>query len=280
VSDVPSERRPVLQAREPEERRPGGFRRRLSDRPDETILLWAFRGLLVATFVILGLDLAEMQKQTPGDSGALIPGLMPQVEPYLPSVREVGPGGGTTGPVVAPETAEALRNPVRFDLVSGGRLLFDGSIEPGSAKRFADEVEKRGAYIETVVLRSPGGSVADALAIATIIREAGFNTEIGAGGYCASSCPLVFAGGKERLAADDASVGVHRVFAADETVGTPASGMDSAQRISAECQRFLIEMGIDPLVWVHAMETPKDELFYFTPDEMVDLKLATGILSN
>jgi len=39
-------------------------------------------------------------------------------------------------------------------------------------------------------------------------------------------------------------------------------------------------MGIDPLVWVHAMETPKDELFYFTPDEMVDLKLATGILSN
>jgi hypothetical protein len=35
-------------------------------------------------------------------------------------------------------------------------------------------------------------------------------------------------------------------------------------------------MGIDPLVWVHAMETPKDELFYFKPDELVRLKLATG----
>ena len=34
-------------------------------------------------------------------------------------------------------------------------------------------------------------------------------------------------------------------------------------------------MGIDLTVWVHAMETPKDELFYFKPDELLALKLAT-----
>ncbi|MDQ2954424.1 MAG: hypothetical protein M3R18_05735 [Pseudomonadota bacterium] len=34
-------------------------------------------------------------------------------------------------------------------------------------------------------------------------------------------------------------------------------------------------MGIDLAVWVHAMETSKDELFYFKPDELLALKLAT-----
>ncbi|MCT8972512.1 hypothetical protein [Microbaculum marinisediminis] len=256
--------------REPE----GRIRRWLNSRPDEHVLLWSFRGLLVATFVVLGLDLADLQKQIPADTDPVFPGLMaPDDVPYLPSIRE-----GRTGPVVTdPETAATLRNPATFELVDGGKLLFDGAIEPGSARRFAEEIEKRGGYIDTVVLNSPGGSVADALVIATLIREAGFNTEIGPGSYCASSCPLVFAGGRERVAAPTASIGVHRVFAADEAAGTPASGMDNAQAVSAECQRFLMEMGVDPRVWIHAMETPKDELFYFTPDELIDLKLATRI---
>jgi hypothetical protein len=29
------------------------------------------------------------------------------------------------------------------------------------------------------------------------------------------------------------------------------------------------------MVWVHAMETPRDQLFYFTFDEMLKLRLAT-----
>ncbi len=257
------------QIREPESR----FRRWLNARPDEHVLVWSFRGLLVATFVILGLDLADLQKQTPEADDPVFPGMLPQVEPYLPSIREGEPG--RTGD--DPKTTAALRNPARFELVSGGRLLFEGGIEPGSAERFATEIERRGDYIKTVVLNSPGGSVADALVIATLIRDAGFNTEIASGSYCASSCPLVFAGGKERFAAADASIGVHRVFAADETAGTPASGMDSAQQVSAQCQRFLIEMGVDPRVWLHAMETPKEELFYFKSDELIELKLATAI---
>ena len=51
--------------------------------------------------------------------------------------------------------------------------------------------------------------------------------------------------------------------------------MESVQRISAECQRYLRDIGIDQLVWIHAMETPKDELFYFKPAELLSLKLAT-----
>jgi hypothetical protein len=34
-------------------------------------------------------------------------------------------------------------------------------------------------------------------------------------------------------------------------------------------------MGVDPDVWVHAMETPKNALYYFKPAELLSLKLAT-----
>ena len=34
-----------------------------------------------------------------------------------------------------------------------------GTIMPGTAKAFADEIDKRGAYVKTVVLHSPGGSL-------------------------------------------------------------------------------------------------------------------------
>ena len=51
--------------------------------------------------------------------------------------------------------------------------------------------------------------------------------------------------------------------------------MESGQRVSAECQRYLHEMGVDPQVWVHAMETPKERLYFFKRDELLALKLAT-----
>jgi hypothetical protein len=95
------------------------------------------------------------------------------------------------------------------------------------------------------------------------------------GHYCASSCPLVFAGGVERRAGEKSAIGVHQVTAVGVDGATPANGMESVQRISAECQRYLRDMGINQLVWIHAMETPKDALFYFKPAELLSLKLAT-----
>ena len=68
---------------------------------------------------------------------------------------------------------------------------------------------------------------------------------------------------------------MHQIFSVARPARPPPSG-DQAQRISAQCQRYLGDMGVDPRVWVHAMETPKEELFYFKPDELLALKLATG----
>jgi hypothetical protein len=108
-----------------------------------------------------------------------------------------------------------------------------------------------------------------------LIRKRGFMTEVQVGRYCASSCPLVFAGGVERRAGEKSAIGVHQVTAVGSDGAAPVNGMESVQRISAECQRYLRDMGVDSLVWIHAMETPRDELFYFKPDELLSLKLAT-----
>jgi hypothetical protein len=86
----------------------------------------------------------------------------------------------------------------------------------------------------------------------------------------------VFAGGAERRAGDKAVIGVHQVAAVASASATPRDEMDVAQRISARCQRYLGEMGINLQAWVHAMETPHDRLFVFKPDELKSLNIVTA----
>ena len=254
----------------------GRFGHWILSRPDGTILRWLFRGLLAAAVVVLAMDLAELRSAHEGNAPDFGPWGEPAMRDALPPAREregSAPGRDSLPPV----TGTGFDTPVRFELVSGGRLRFDGAMDPGSAGRFAEEIAARGDYVETVVLSSPGGSVRDALEIGRLIREQGYATAVEPDSYCASSCPLVFAAGVERRAASSSAISVHQVFSAGIQELTGTEGMDSAQRTSAEVQRYLIEMGIDPLVWVHAMETPAAELFYFTAEELVDLDLATEV---
>jgi|FEC22Drversion2_1045045.scaffolds.fasta_scaffold00759_7 hypothetical protein len=242
-------------------------------RADAAVLRYAFLVLLAATVLVLGLDYRELLEQAATEA--------PPVERRadLPS-GPLPPARPNQGPNLpdAPDGAAAVA--MTFELLGDGRLMATGSIVAGTAEAFAAEIGKRGSYVKTVVLASPGGSVADALAMGRLIREKGYATEVEAGTYCASSCPLVLAAGTERRVGASAAVGVHQVFSwADDPAArraTMADGMAQAQRISAECQRYLATMGVDPQVWVHAMETPKHTLFYFTPDEMVSLRLATS----
>ncbi len=244
--------------------------------PDDTVLNWLFGAMLLGTVSVLGFDYWEMS-QAPEQQAAIEPSGDPsQPGTAKPSDKPLAPsrtgGDKRVGPLRVSD--KMLGQAMTFELVGDGRLIAAGTITPGIADTFAAEIEKRGSYVKTVVLHSPGGSVQDALRMGKLIRERNFNTEVESGKYCASSCPLVFAGGVERRAGEKAAIGVHQVFAAPGSV-TAGNGMDSAQRISAQCQKYLRDMGVDLAVWVHAMETPKDELFYFKPDELLSLKLAT-----
>jgi hypothetical protein len=255
----------------------------LSGNPDDAVLRWLFRGLIAVTFAALGADLATTNGWIAPAEIALTPAEQREASPFgLPALPAIMtpwlPGDQRLAPVPQPEGAMA--KPMTLELVGDGRLLATGTITSGISEAFAAEVAKRGDYIKTVVLNSPGGSVGDALAMGRLIRDKKFATEVGAGKYCASSCPLVFFGGVERRAGDKAAIGVHQVFAAKiaEAIA-PRDEMSDAQRISARCQRYLGEMGINLQVWVHAMETPKDRLFVFKPEELKSLNIVTTQVS-
>ncbi len=254
------------------------FQAWLTDHPDDSILRIIFRGMVVVALGALALDLATMNgwmkpedigltpAETTASPGLGVPAIL---APLLPGPDRRG--------APLPQPDGAMAKPMTFELVGGGRLMATGTITPGISEAFAAELGKRGDYIKTVVLNSPGGSVGDALAMGKLIREKKLATEVSAGKYCASSCPLVFFGGLERRAGDKAAIGVHQVFAASAPDPlAPRDDMSDAQRISARCQRFLGDMGINLQVWVHAMETPKDRLFIFKPDELKALNIVTA----
>ncbi|CCD93957.1 conserved hypothetical protein [Bradyrhizobium sp. ORS 375] len=249
----------------------------LAGNPDESILRWVFRTILVVTVGVLAADLVEL-------NGARVSADV--ASPQLDIQRD--PPDGPADPSVLapllkrlmplPKGDPALEQPISLELRGGGRLYATGTITPGSASAFADEIERHGEYIKTIVLNSPGGSVADALAMGRLIRTRKFATEIEAGKTCASSCPLVFAGGAERRAGERAMIGVHQIAAVRSAQAARTDNdMSLAQNVSARCQRYLSDMGIDLKVWVHAMETPHDQLFTFKPDELKSLNLVTSM---
>lgn len=250
----------------------------LNGHPDDWILSRLLAVVIAAAIVVLAYDYYEMATDADAEEAGItesepsprtaIPDSSPSLLPsILPSFRP----GGHRMPFGKPDRKLALQ--MTFDLVGDGKLMATGMILPGTVEAFKAEVDKRGGYIKTVVLNSTGGSVQDAIAMGRLIREKKFTTSVENGNFCASSCPLVFAGGVERRAGEKAAIGVHQVFS--PTDNPAANNMDQAQRISADCQKYLVEMGVDPRLWIHAMETPRGELYRLKPDELLSLKLAT-----
>ncbi|GHA24284.1 hypothetical protein GCM10007989_19940 [Devosia pacifica] len=234
----------------------------------------AFFALLAGTASVLYIDYRELMATTP-------PEALPEAQPILPPASQ---DGGNTGPRPEITTApELLEEPLSITLGGQGELRLTGTMDQGSAARFAEEIAARGEYVETVVLDSPGGSVSDALEMGTLIHEKGYATRVPAGALCASACPIVFASGAERIASPQSAIGVHQVYAAAIT-GNPqamleAAGiaMSEAQRTTARITRHLTMTGVDPEMWLLALETPPDRLHYFTEKEMTGFNLVTSL---
>jgi hypothetical protein len=267
---------------------PGRLEAMFNAIPEGAVLRGLFAGLMVATLLLVALDFLALQERS--DDLSLLDERTEPVEmarpkkddnlrPYLPRTMPVAPGGGrlTLPGYERSPSSKAMREAMVFKLGVKGKASGVGLIKPGTAKAFERFLEKHGGEVKQITLHSPGGSVSDALEMARTIRKMKLTTLVPSNGYCASSCPLVFAGGEKRIAEKEAWIGVHRIFTLKSVLGTLQEGMAAAQSISARCQNFLIEMDVSPRVWIHAMTTPKNRLYVFTPDELTELKLATKV---
>lgn len=251
---------------------PGLFRRYITRFDDGELMRCAFYGLLIGAAMVIGLDIKtfydERAALAPLPTGGTV-----YVEPVLRSPAQA-PGIDPRGNV--PPDGNALRRPMTFELLPGGVLTAEGSIDPGAAARFASEIEARGEYVTTLSLNSPGGSLEDAMAMARLARHRGLSTQVPDGAICASSCPLVMAGGVVRTAGAKAAIGLHQFYAATNTVSAPARAMSDAQSTAARISRYLMEMDVDPTLWLHALDTPPQSLYYLSADELAKYRLVTS----
>ncbi len=271
-----------------EETPPGRLERLVLRLPEGSVLRLVFLGLLGMAGAMVALDYQTMAGRTaererlsrneplplrrpsPGD----------QIRPYLPRTMPVGPDRGEPslpgydGPV----EGEALAAPMRFFVGPKGEATAIGRIEIGTGEALREFLATpEAASVETLVLHSPGGSVADAMAMARDLRSQAISTRVPADGYCASACPLVFAGGLTRRAGENSWVGVHQVYAVSGAEPGLPSAVDRSiaeiQATTAECQTLLAEMGVDPALWIKAMQTPSASLYVLTPEELVQYRL-------
>ncbi|WP_127073010.1 hypothetical protein [Pelagibacterium lentulum] len=263
----------TLSASQPTTKKPS-MRARLAQVDDGAILRLAFFAMLAGTISILALDYLELNRADAFvDPSNIANPVLPAVE--RPDIDPDNPAYRPTERVTTPETV--LSSPLELALGPGGTLYLTGMIVPGSAEKLATELEMRGDYIETIALNSPGGSVEDALSMGRMIRQAGFATKVETGSLCASSCPLLLASGTIRTTDPGASVGVHQIYAApaDTASLAPAQAMSDAQSTTARIVRHLTDMDIDTRLWVHALETPPNRLYYLTTEEMADYRLTS-----
>ncbi|WP_282024771.1 hypothetical protein [Limimaricola cinnabarinus] len=171
-----------------------------------------------------------------------------------------------------PDTDE-MPDRLRIGLRDGAVTLM-GRIAPGDAARVSSELERAEPPPATAHLDSPGGSVADALAIGRMLRDLGIETRIAAGAVCLSACPYILAGGATRRVAEGAWVGVHQHYF-DQNAALPAIfAIEDIQRGQGEVMGYLIEMGIDPALMRHALVTPPNEIYLLLPEELARYRLA------
>lgn len=264
------------------------------DRIDDMLLNLLLALLIIGTLGVFGLDartlLFESSREDWNPHQERLEPMpmriaMPDdhIRPYLPRTRPMLSRSarvrmpGFAEPVPSAMLAEGMV----FRVGDDGRMSAVGRIGPGTAQALEEfvAVRRREAgeageadAIREVHLHSPGGVVTEALRMARFLRDQNISTHVPDNGYCASSCPLVLAGGVTRSAGKSAWIGVHQIFADQSTFGTIQQGMREAQLISAQAQSHLEAMGVDSKAWLHAMVTPKEKLYLFTRQQLVDYR--------
>ena len=160
----------------------------------------------------------------------------------------------------------------------GEIVLLHGPIEPGDSQRFSIFLAGMEKSPERLALNSPGGVVREALAIGRSVREIEADTIMLPGAACFSSCPYIFAGGVNRQASAASAIGMHQHYYEEPGFLPVFFAVENIQRGQGQTLEYLIEMGIDPQLMIHSLNTPPEEIYLLDKEELLDSRLATEIL--
>lgn len=245
-------------------------------------LKWALiaQVVLAGLLIVADLDARWLPRLTdPRDlpSGPVSPG--DQVRHYDPSRVQPGFTDRTDMPGI--DMPDDMPDRLEFSVIDPAAaeqvLLLLGPIQPGDADRFSAHLDSLPTPPARIALNSPGGVVAEALAIGRVLRSAALDTVMLPGMICLSSCPYVFAAGTDRLASRDAALGMHQHYY-DAPGYMPAFlAVEQIQTGQGRTLDYLIEMGIDAGLMRYSLNTPPEEIYLLVEEELLATRLATGM---
>ncbi len=155
---------------------------------------------------------------------------------------------------------------VRLDSRSN-QIVVQGGLEFGSTRAVRDVLDGN-PDVRIVRLESPGGRVAEGLALGTLLRDRNIDTFVNA--ECSSACVTAFAGGARRIIGTHARVGLHSAGGA----GFSADAVASANRRSDE---FIAARGVDQRVLQAGAAIANDQIWFPSPQVLLNSGLATEI---
>lgn len=207
-------------------------------------------------------------------------------------------------------TAADTRTPLSAEVRPGRFVALHGRIGPGSEAVVRAALDRAGPGRPTVLVDSPGGAIAPALAIGRLIRARGLAVAVArvagsaptdADAQCASACVLVLAAGVRRSIGPGAEVGVHRLvdwttysrtwdvyrvlkrrgvvvgreLLSRRVLSSRDVYTDAPPRDYAAVERYLAAMGETPGLVALMRATPAAGLHWMTPAELGATRIAT-----
>lgn len=147
-----------------------------------------------------------------------------------------------------------------------GRIVVRGELGFGTYKRLESAL-LQSPILTLVEIDSPGGYVAEGLAMARLLEKVGADTV--AFDECASACTFLLAAGKERYLGPKSEVGFHRSWS--RTLGF-GNGWSSTDHRIAE---FYRSRGASEEFIKHALDTPGYDIWLPTQGQMFTSGYAT-----
>ncbi|MCA3363431.1 MAG: hypothetical protein INF74_15945, partial [Roseomonas sp.] len=161
-----------------------------------------------------------------------------------------------------------------------------GEIDENSPLRARQALTRlpRGTIVN---LDSNGGSVASAIELAKVFREAGVWTrvarapaeprQVSRNGSCLSSCVLAFIGGVDRRVETGSVIGVHRFFFR----GPPtANAVDTTQLVSARIIEHLDSMGVSARLFVEMARAGTEQINTIPKSALASIGITTPLFST
>lgn len=174
-----------------------------------------------------------------------------------------------------------------YRALHNGNYVIDmeGEIAPGDSNRFISLLAKEPHKFlgsPSISLKSPGGSVQEAIRISELLRDSGLAVVVESDQVCASSCFLIWAAADFRLSFVTSRIVMHRPYFLTDSVTVEnfkEKSVATGKALSA-MRHFLTEQNVSSTLIDKMMKLPSTEGYELTLDDRVGMGTLSPILEE